>query len=438
MILATYRAASRQVEYFGQTPMAQIGLLVLLLMSTGCSRFVTTYGDSKGFNGDRSLNGFGALRDTIETISSRIQTRDLYRLSKRSRDNDAIVWIPSKWPPANEVDAIEWMDEWMKSGGKTLVFVVPDGGSTDAYWRLASSSAPAEDSLEYRRRLARQVNQRLISEANRKDVDVSDWFRAVATRGGLTLDDFRSASFDLQEASSQATAASPNGASTSADSAEAEEDASDQRMLFEPLDEADPEGLPEMRHVTILASTSRMSWDESRVIVVAGGGLLTNFAMTQRPAQMMATDIAESIDSRISANQETLTVGFLESNETPIPISKAAPNAPVATGMEALTTWPLSLISIHALFLGIVMCLMLMPIFGRPRSVRYNDPTRFGNHLDAMATLMHRGRHRDAAADQRYARERISRYMRQVRGEHGGPWVLPEPDATLPSNESPS
>lgn len=89
--------------------------------------------------------------------------------------------------------------------------------------------------------------------------------------------------------------------------------------------------------------------------------------------------------------------------------------------MELLTVWPLSLVTMHGVMLGLVICLMLLPIFGRPRKIRRTRKSDFGQHLDAVAALMNK------SGGERYARARISEYMKRMHGESSGPWVLPEP-----------
>ena len=101
-------------------------------------------------------------------------------------------------------------------------------------------------------------------------------------------------------------------------------------------------------------------------------------------------------------------------------ISERTPGAPIASGMELLTVWPISLVTIHGVLLGLVVCLMLLPIFGRPRKVRRVDHSDFGDHLDAVAALMNR------AGGEEFAKQRISEYFKRIRGENSGPWVQPD------------
>ncbi len=98
-----------------------------------------------------------------------------------------------------------------------------------------------------------------------------------------------------------------------------------------------------------------------------------------------------------------------------VPVSEREPNAPQATGMEMLTEWPISIVTMHGAVLGMIFCLMLLPIFGRPKKIRRTEDNNFGHHLDAVAALMKR------VGGENYARGRISDYMKRMHGETSGP-----------------
>ena len=71
---------------------------------------------------------------------------------------------------------------------------------------------------------------------------------------------------------------------------------------------------------------------------------------------------------------------------------------------------------------------MLMPIFGRPKRVQHAKQSNFGDHLDAVAALMNK------AGGERYARARISEYMKRMHGESTGAWVLPDQPTVTSAN----
>jgi len=94
------------------------------------------------------------------------------------------------------------------------------------------------------------------------------------------------------------------------------------------------------------------------------------------------------------------------------------------SGMEMLTTWPINVVSIHALVCGLLVTLMLFPILGRPQKKPSPTTTDFAAHIDAVAGLMAKTR------GEQYAKVRISEYFVRVRGEDTGPWVIPASQST--------
>jgi hypothetical protein len=182
----------------------------------------------------------------------------------------------------------------------------------------------------------------------------------------------------------------------------------------------------------IVAEIRSKNWRDSRIIVVAGGSLLTNYAFSRQWNRRLAEQI---IAESTPPNKEDLRAGFMTSSWQQIPVSEKKPGVPKASGMELLTVWPMSLVTMHGVMLGLVICLMLLPIFGRPRKIERSKKSDFGHHLDAVAALMNK------SGGERYARARISDYMKRMHGETSGPWVLPDPPSQnltkpLPSLQS--
>ncbi|WP_286765513.1 MULTISPECIES: hypothetical protein [Rhodopirellula] len=453
-------------------------LLLCVLLTSGCSDLYTKYGKTDGTIGNESLNGFGAFRDTLtekldeteraelgeDWEDAELRSRNLTRLSSRAYQHDAIVWVPTAWPPINPGDVSDWMTKWLRSGNRTVVFIVPDEGSTEAYWREASNLAPPEQRLEYRRRLAQQINLRLLEDVRRDDIIVGKLFTARGLPARQNIDDRRVVSYDLHDFDPKrdktasvvtpgglvVTAAKPNDATiVEGEDSEGEESELDETAVDEPTESSDSaeetndeqddskqnsrpsqlfETLDEHNGITTFARITHPKWKDSRVLVVASGGMLTNFAMTDEPAIELAKQIRQEILSNAEVGaDERVSFGFMTSDHDYVQISDAEPGAPAQTGMEMLTTWPISLVTLHALFLGVVMCLMLLPTFGRARQVVYHRSTHFGNHLSAMAILMRR------AGGMNFAKEKINHYMRVVRGEPDL-FVVPKAPPEPPQN----
>ncbi|WP_461506950.1 hypothetical protein [Rhodopirellula baltica] len=459
-------------------------LLLCVLLTSGCGELYTTYGKTDGTIGKESLNGFGAFRETLteelddaeraelgeDWEDAELRSRNLTRLSSRAYQHDAIVWVPTVWPPINPGEVSDWMTKWLRSGNRTVVFVVPDEGSTEAYWREASNLAPPEQRLEYRRRLAQQINHRLLEDVRRDDITVGKLFTARGLPARQNIDDRRVVSYDLHDFDPKRDVASsvvipgglvaPAAQSNNATIVESDETATEETVVDQedtsaelepdsPTDSSESteesnegksdskqsnrpsqlfESLDENDGITTYARITHPKWKNSCVLVVAGGGMLTNFAMTDEPAIDMAKQIRHEILSNAEVGKdERVSLGFMTSDLSYVPISDAEPGAPAQTGMEMLTTWPISLVTLHALFLGVVMCLMLLPTFGRARQVVYHRSTHFGNHLSAMAILMRR------AGGMDFAKEKINHYMRIVRGEPDL-FVVPKTPPAPPMN----
>jgi hypothetical protein len=406
-------------------------LLAFTCMLLGCSRLSTDYGKSKGL-GKTSLNGFGALRTAFEQAGA--SSRDISRFSERVLRTDAIVWTPQSFAPI-ETKVTQWFERWLATGNKTLVYVVPDSGSEADYWTDAAKLASPEQRLEYRKRAAKSINQRMTWRLNRVQQPSNGWFRVEPLKhrqyvtklegswqeevggpggelGGFV--EFAVIPYDKDQAPNATTTPTFLGGPTGPGT---------QQWYFPEDVTTTNVPIKFTRSLTtgdgnsIVTELQSSNWNGSRIIVVAGGSLLTNYGLTKPMNQRLAAKI---IKTATPTGKDEMRVGFLSSSAN-IPVSEKKPGAPVVAGMEMLTVWPISLVTMHGVILGLVICLMLYPIFGRPKRITNTKQSDFGHHLDAVAALMIR------AKGEQYARQRISDYMKRVVGETVGPWVLPDP-----------
>ncbi len=427
--------------------MRKVGFVVLAMMlvwATGCSRFSIEYGKSKGISGRQSLNGFGGLRQAFK--SAGFDSRDITRLTDRVRRSDVIVWTPQEFGPIPP-NVTRWFENWLQEGDHALVYVIPDSGSEVDYWREASRLAPPDQRLEYRKSAARAINQRAAWRLNRRAVPSNGWFSVSPSVSQVNpVSDDHSVDTELKLTAYQIPvppANSANSAGTATGGATgtavnpgprfggigangpnsigivpSTTTATKTNVVFE-------SELSNAKGETVVATIQSERWDQSRVVVVAGGSMLTNFALTRLAGRELADQIIESSNASVmnDANadgSELPKVGFLTTDWSGISVSERKPGAPIASGMELLTVWPVSLVTIHGILLGLVVCLTLMPIFGRPRRLRRVDHSDFGDHLDAVAALMRK------AGGEGFARQRISEYFKRIRGENSGPWVQPD------------
>ncbi len=427
-------------------------MLVVFILCCGCDRLQTDYGESRGAVGKVSLNGFAGYRTAYENAGFR--SRDITRLSNRVRSSKVIVWTPKVLHPISQ-EVTEWMESWLSQGDRTLVFVVPDSGSEVDYWSGAAGLAPADQVVEYRRREVRGKNQQLQWRLNRKPWDANGWFEVVpldwgaslnwldgpwldqsellkqddgwpASTGGIaekpSRDVFSAASppsiieYRVQASALKKVSTQQGGGNWSRDrsfretgpgslSAEGSEIMADwdaprstTKVTVEPL-------LKTGSQEALVTQIRSKNWSDSKILVVAGGSLLTNYALSKPWNRHLADQI---IFSSYPNTGEAPVVGFLKSDWLPIVVSNNAVTRPVKTGMEMLTEWPLSLITIHGVFLGGVVCLIMIPILGRAKKLQRDSPSDFGHHLDAVGSLLKK------AKGEAYARRRLKEYARSV------------------------
>jgi hypothetical protein len=386
---------------------------------------------------------------------------------------DAIVWTPTTHL-GSEYDALRWMHGWLGQRPRTLIYVLTDEGSEAEYWEKARELAPPDQRLEYRRRHARAISRLLTGEfaapdgeivvdrlwfkaANRNDgpprwsIAVDDEaddsaagqpasavppvsvFRSVADtrdfardgrvvrrelRGETLLADERGRPLAVRifvDPVATDSESSPNGTPNPDMSPDPDGspqfDDNDQFGQWADADEFD--GMPLTGHRLFGQGLGR-----SEVIVVAGGSLVNNFAILSPPGAELARRLIAESSTRVDG--DVPRAGFITSGYAGVPVSESDDEPPIAGGMELLTVWPLSLVTIHLALMGIIACLILLPIFGRPRSLPERPPSDFADHIHAVAAMMHR------TGGEEFARDRISEYFKRVRGETSGPWVLPE------------
>jgi len=419
----------------------------LVLVSMGCQRLSDDYGRSDGNVGRTSLNGFGALRRSFDQAGFR--SRDVSRLSDRVGMTSTIVWTPQVAVPiAGNVS--EWFRDWLSQGDRTLIYVLPDSGSAAEYWSQTAGLAPPDQRLEYRRRAARELNRQWVERFNRERISFSGLFTAQPLAMKVDVLQVSSELLDLpSEPPSMITAEYQleflePGEDESEDEFQWDRWLAGRAMWQVQTDDssaapaATPATIgtqtspstwvpPQQRELVLVARLTSSQWPGSQILVVNGGSLLTNYAFTRPWNRELAAMLIKA--SQPAGDLEKFA-GFLSSDSQPIPVSNRQPDVPRATGMELLTTWPISLITMHGVLLGFIICLMLFPIFGRPRRVERPGGSHFGAHLDAVAALMKRT-HGEA-----YARQRISEYMRRVRGETQGSWVIDPNQPVDPSTSS--
>jgi hypothetical protein len=403
-------------------------LVAVLMISSGCApELRTEYGYSRGVEGDQSVNGFGALRRTFKNRGW--STRDVNRLNERMATVDTLVWIPNDRDTLYK-NAMDWLEDWLSKEKRTLVYLVPDDGCEAEYFEAARTLTDPMQRLEYRRRLARLETDQLLERLRQGSIPGNGWFSLEYLPEGVSLEGVSGQwlSTDPSEFGRDMTSTSPRGPnadyriippSTSVSTA------SSGSPSFYGMSQGT--STAEMERETLLAASdgsvlvtriTATQWGQSKILVVSSGSLLSNYSLATPTGQAMAAKLVQ--ETRDAPG----TVAFMSTDFRGALVSDVDPEINATTGMELFTVWPLSLVMLHLAVMGFIACMVLVPIFGRPREGKRDSTSDFGDHLDAVATLMYRSGGED------FARRRVSDYMRRIRGEVVGEWLLPETKAS--------
>ena len=414
-----------------------IGLYVALtagITFIGCGKTLRVdYGKSRGSAGDQSINGFGVLRRAYARTGW--STRDINRLNDRLATTTAIVWTPTERDTLYD-ESTEWFDQWLSEKTRTLVYIVPDQGCQARYYGVARQAAPKDQKLEYRRQLARIETEQMLVRLSTEPIPNNGWFSIERAPADTILGGIRT-SESLSEWTLPRTI-EPSGRSSDVVAVEYKIVPVPAAIAPSPTSQPSPPNTQHSRNPwswqvygsskvklahqsllradygsPIITRITAEEWGESKLIVVGNGSLLCNFSLTTPQGQAVATQlIAETGDS-------SGLVGFLTTDSAGANVSEVDPEINAMTGMELFTVWPLSLIVLHLAVTGFIACMILLPIFGRPRQGKTVSNSDFADHLDAVAVLMSR------SGGEEYARRRVSEYMRRIRGETTGQWVQP-------------
>jgi hypothetical protein len=119
-------------------------------------------------------------------------------------------------------------------------------------------------------------------------------------------------------------------------------------------------------------------------------------------------------------------VTFLETGPQSPHISRQDPKA--YSGFEALTVWTINSILLHLIVAGILYCLMVFPIFGRPRQLDHDTTSDFGKHVRAVGDLLALAGDRQRAVAQ--VRQYRALYLESTPAHQPGPATEP----ALPGN----
>jgi hypothetical protein len=449
----------------------------------------TEYGVRRSPRGAGSVSGVGVLADMFEQRGHRVST--FRHLSPKIRENDVIIWAPDDLtPPSEEVRT--FLEDWLYArDGRTLVYIGRDYFPELDYWKAVRKGASPELVETVQRRLARASLERdsrrealpekgpkyarwftLVPKPARQVRQVSGEWVERLRRQGTPIDeeklDIRLAARlrpptpkEMSDKKEQDQLVFKELLTSDGDAlvyrvgfaegfvppspeAEEEDDGSedepddvdyyyDDEPLFEDEYEFefDDYGYGEAKPRT----------PDSQILVAANGSFLLNLPLVNPQHRLLAGELIEQCEYR-----EELQVAVLETGAQGAPVYLEEPN-PLPSYLKLLTVWPLNVILLHALALGILVCFFFAPIFGRPIDRRIQTvvegrpifvsigsettgPSDFGRHIEALGELMSR------TGDVQYAHARLQHYEQYVRRDSGVSHKKPPPPVT-PSAKPP-
>ncbi len=374
---------------------------------------------------------------------------------------NAIVWSPDSFAQ-HSPETIAWLDRWLTSGDKTLVYVGRDFSPMADYWsqsaeELSNEAISNNDALSAREEQAAAQAQLDKMRSGTRAKTATPWCLFDNTQGieervnkvngpwasvfdpsnarlfirsfpvgyaertlgsNQKLFDRESEDTSTKQAASVNTA--PNAPTTEFDFKWQKSDAT----MLDYVKALNASELPEMNSYlsttddkTLIAEITKSTWGSSRVVILANASLISNLSLTNSENLAIAKKLLNELPKS--------NIGFLTGNSDPR--VRTDDSSDQQKGFEMLTIWPINVISLHAVILGILALLAAFPIFGRAKLLPVKSTREFGQHIEAIGGLLFK------SLDRSYALATIAEYFRNVRKEPTSPWAGIEP----PSQQEP-
>ncbi|MFN3189788.1 MAG: hypothetical protein ACE361_04615 [Aureliella sp.] len=428
----------------------------------GCSSWLPEpeeFGVVKGVDAARSPNGLAVHRELWRTAGAKVLTPQ--RLSPRLDDMDVLVFVGANYSPPGRLARL-WVDEWLAAEpGRSVIYFGRDFNASTYYREETLPLLQGEERrfgrIELAERQAEDLSLRVEAMSqgtfcdwffldlapDRKDYPASrlsgPWSADLSGLDGswpvgITLREPAPGWQDdkpawltkpgaasgksapealpplLEESVTQQSVWTEGEYATADDWDEAFQDLPDSRVLLSTDD-----GRP------LVFELTHDGWARnSKILIVANGAPILNASLIQPLHRAVGTRLVEHC-------QPASRVGLLSYDSNGITISSFAEQETAAAGLEVLTVWPLSAVTMPAAFLGIVVCASLIPILGRAQRLRPRSVTDFGLHIDALGKMF-----RDSQ-DDGYAKRMIRDYFRKVKSEVPPGWCQIDETAKAPS-----
>lgn len=366
-----------------------LAVCVLLLFVGGCRRSEEIREDYaiRGGRAGSSVNGIGVLADMFEA-----QGCDVFswrRLSPKLDDYRVIVWAPDDFVGPTQ-EQREFLDNWLKAkSGRTLVYIGRDYDAVSQYWQEVLPSATADQQPEIARRLAQAQSQHDEARINMPVEEMSEWFvirrdpprRRIAVLSGPWSEKVDAPQTDIWVQGRLEVPTADELVTLDKD------DSKLSFALFETLLESDD--------IQLAYRVVRPDWGTNQVIVVVNGSFLLNLPLVNVEHRKIAGHLIRECRTQ----QKQSKVAIIESG----------PGGPAVHSTESQVRDPEAarrrvLLAIHWVVLGMLYCLSIFPLFGRPKSGPPDSVAEFSQHIDALGSLL------EKTHDQAYAQHQLEQY----------------------------
>ncbi len=430
-----------------------LGLLGLLALTSGCDQWLPElipYGSVDSPDVHRSLNGLGLHRKLWEAEGARCLTPS--KLSPKLEQVDAIVLVGQTFEPPGQA-ARNWLEQWLADGtGRSVIYFGRDFNAEAYYRQQTLAQLPPGERPRAQELLAlRQVDELSQRLQQVPESAFCDWFTLDTQAGAATFAEFSGAwteygeldlprgewptgvmlrppdqrEWDQDEPSwlgsapilnpfRPAGAINGGDASSTGRSRWVPQELKNVEEWQAAIDRApESEILLESRDGQALVfrlQSERLG--DGQILIVNNGYPLLNGSLVEPLAGAIGQLI---IQECLPAER----IALLAYDETGIQIDDAPEKDSRGAGLEMLTVWPLSAITMAAALLGIVVCAALWPVLGRPQETAAPTTSDFGLHIDAIGRLMWETR------DEAFAKQAIEEYYLRVRQEAPPAWLEP-------------
>jgi hypothetical protein len=392
---------------------------IATLVGCGSEELDGTYGKRRGSPGGRSVNGTSVLAKMFEDAGHDVTT--LKHLSPALERYEVIVWAPDSFDPPSRAER-RYLENWLMMGNnRLLIYIGRDFDAEPLYWKTVQPSAPAEQTKEVQRRLARAQSEYHSERTDMPKEAYCRWFtvrRDGVRRRVKSLRGPWSKNIDPERAEIYLWGRfdAPVYSDLSLEPAEEEEDDPFEMYYNNDINDwqygsPDPEDLPDFVEVLLasksdplVTSVSEGYWPGGRIIVVTNGSFLVNYALINHEHRKLASLLIDECGR--DAN-----VAFLQSGPDGAPIRQEEAGTEYPVAWKALTVWPLGTILMHLAVLGILFCFARAGIFGRAKTLPPDATSDFGKHVKSLGELLALTRDHD------FAKRRLQQYQMNTRGE---------------------